>query len=668
MMQKLLRPLFLKSLGQPIVLAVVLGLSASQLRAARLMVEGVAVPPEIRLELKGELEKFELALGELRSSESSFVQSLLPDVEIYFKAVDWALRYDEFIRTNEFAIARQLIRQGRERAAALSEEKAPWGQQTGLVVRGYRSRIDDSVQPYGLVIPDSYAPSRRSPFRTDVWLHGRDNRLSELKFIHQRQESAGQFTPADTFVLHPYGRFCNAFKFAGEVDVFEALEAVKRHYPVDERRIAIRGFSMGGAGCWHLAVHHPSLWVAAAPGAGFAESAEYLGLWRKDPKPTWYQQKLWGLYDATKYARNLIHVPTVAYSGEIDKQIQAAEIMADALAAEGIRLRHVIGPNTPHRYHPEAKEEVSERIDSIVKLGKDLVPRRVRLTTSTLRYAESHWIEVTGLGEHWQRASVDAELRGADELSLELENVTSLRVTFGAGESPFAPGTRPRILIDQSVLQGRPVLSDRSWNVELSRLNKRWIVVGEREETVLKKRPGLQGPIDDAFFDRFVIVEPSKRLGTAASDDWIRRELNRLKVEWRGQFRGEPLVVRAEDLNEQHLQAHIIAFGDPSNNPFLARIQDTLPVSWEDERIRFAGLDWERETVVPLLVYPNPLNPGRYVVLNSGFTFRGYGSNATQVPMLPDYAFVDTRTPADTNVPGAVVHAGFFDETWKVAR
>ena len=34
---------------------------------------------------------------------------------------------------------------------------------------------------------------------------------------------AGRFTPRDTIVLHPYGHYSNAFKFAGEVDVLEAL-------------------------------------------------------------------------------------------------------------------------------------------------------------------------------------------------------------------------------------------------------------------------------------------------------------------------------------------------------------------------------------------------------------------------------------------------------------
>jgi poly(3-hydroxybutyrate) depolymerase len=99
-------------------------------------------------------------------------------------------------------------------------------------------------------------------------------------------------------VLHLYGRYCNASKFAGEVDFFEALEAVKRNYPIDENRIVDRGFSMGGASVWHFAVHYPSLWAAASPGAGFAESAQYLKIKiTGDAAPPWWEQTLWHYYD-----------------------------------------------------------------------------------------------------------------------------------------------------------------------------------------------------------------------------------------------------------------------------------------------------------------------------------------------------------------------------------
>ena len=70
---------------------------------------------------------------------------------------------------------------------------------------------------------------------------------------------------------------------------------------------------------------------------------------------------------------------------------------------------------------------------------------------------------------------------------------------------------------------------------------------------------------------------------------------------------------------------------------------------------------------VPALIYPNPMNPARYVVLNSGFTFREYDylNNARQVPKLPDWAVIDINTPPSSRWPGKIVEAGFFGERWE---
>src|SRR5256885_1315470 len=158
-----------------------------------------------------------------------------------------------------------------------------------------------------------------------------------------------------------------ARKLAGEVDFFEALDAVKRAYPIDENRIVIRGFSMGGASAWHIGAHFAGLWAAVAPGAGFSESAQFLhlNLTGPDAPPAWEQQ-LYHLYDMNDYAINLANTATIAYNGEIDGQKQAADVMEKAMAEEGMRLTRVIGPQTPHRYHPDAKVEIDRTLDAIV--------------------------------------------------------------------------------------------------------------------------------------------------------------------------------------------------------------------------------------------------------------------------------------------------------------
>ena len=596
--------------------------------------------------------------------------SLLPDVQIYHKAVQGALTYDEFFRTNEVRSARQLLQQGAERVAQLRQGQTPWITATGLVVRGYLSRIDGSVQPYGLVIPPSFHPGTAHSFRLDFWFHGRGETLSELDFIQGRQKSPGEFVPPNAFVLHLYGRYCNGNRFAGETDLFEALDNVRQYYPIDENRLVVRGFSLGGAACWHFAAHYADRWAAAAPGAGFSETADFLKVFQKEVlQPTWYEQKLWHLYDATDYALNFFNCPTVAYSGEIDSQKQAADLMARALAAEHIEMVHIIGPKTGHSYHPEAKAEINRRIDLIVARGRNPAPEQVRFTTWTLRYNQMYWVTVDGLQQHWERARVEAQLFPRDHrVQVSTRNVSAFTLSMRPGDCPLDVTVAPQVEIDGQLLKAPAVLSDRSWTARFHRLGpgQGW-GVGGAEEPALRKQHGLQGPIDDAFMDRFLMVRPTGQPLNDRLGWWVTAELAHATNHWRQQFRGDALVKNDDDISEADIaESNLILWGDPSSNRVLARIADRLPVRWKDGQVGLGKESFAASHHVPVLIYPNPLNPKKYVVLNSGFTFREYDylNNARQVPKLPDFAVVDVAVPATSRAPGGIVAAGFFDERW----
>ncbi len=111
---------------------------------------------------------------------------------------------------------------------------------------------------------------------------------------------------------------------------------------------------------------------------------------------------------------------------------------------------------------------------------------------------------------------------------------------------------------------------------------------------------------------------------------------------------------------------NLILWGDPGSNAVLAKIADKLPVKWDKDGVKLGSETFDSSHHVPVLIYPNPLNPKRYVVLNSGFTFREYDylNNARQVPKLPDFAVVDIDVPVSSRAPGGIVTAGFFTETW----
>jgi pimeloyl-ACP methyl ester carboxylesterase len=593
---------------------------------------------------------------------------LLPDVQIYHNAVRYALTYNEIFKPAEIPVARKLVQDGLTRAAELRAGKPSWTSATGLVARGYVSRIDGSVQPYGLVVPVSYRPGTPYRHRLDIWFHGRGETLSEVNFIDGRQKSAGEFAPKDTFVLHPYGRYCNANHFAGEVDTFEALDHVKKHYSIDDNRLVVRGFSMGGAACWHFAVHHAGMWAAAAPGAGFSETPDFLRVFQNETlKPAEYEKKLWHLYDCTDYALNLYQCPTVAYSGDKDKQKQAADIMARALSAEGLTLTHITGPDTAHKYHPQAKEEINRRIDSIAARGRNPVPRKILFTTWTLRYHRMLWLTVDALQQHWEKCRVEAEIVDATTVKLTTANVTALTLSMPAGLCPLENAlVTPDVIIDGQRIAADPVMSDRSWTTTFHRTGPRW-AKGPPPDEGLHKRHGLQGPIDDAFMDSFLMVQPTGKVLNDKVGQWASAEMAHAREQWRQQFRGAARFKKDIEVTDADIAAHnLVLWGDPRSNHLLAKIADRLPIRWDAGGVCVGAKTYMANHHVPVLIYPNPLNPKKYVVLNSGFTFREYDylNNARQVPKLPDYAIVDVNSPVTSRAPGAVVDAGFFSERW----
>lgn len=644
---------------------------------------GIEVPEAVRQDLQQRLDQLASAIAGLEKSNQPRVAELLPDVRIFWQAVHDALHYQEFFAEREIEAARRLLDEGQLRAKQLAAGEAPWTTATGLVVRGYVSRIDGSVQPYGLVIPASYRSESADPFRLDLWFHGRGETLSEVNFLDQRGKQVGVFAPSNGIVLHPYGRYSNANKFAGEVDVLEAIDSVKQRYRIDPDRIVARGFSMGGASAWHLAVHYPGRWVAANPGAGFSETPDFLRTFQQEElSPTWWERKLWRWYDCTDWAGNLFHCPTVAYSGELDRQKQAADIMAVAAAREGIELVHVIGPETAHKYHPDAARDVESRITELARLGRERVPPVIDFKTYTLRYNKLRWLTIDGLGEHWEPARVAGRLHDG-RISLTTENVTALTIDFEPGECPFrrtpeieinsfVNGVRSKHLISEPPADvasaGGGLRSDRSARWSLALVGDTW-QFGSLSASELRKRHGLQGPIDDAFMDSFVFVRPTGKCASQMVDDWTQAEMQRAIEHWRRHFRGHPRVKDDRDVTEEDIATmNLVLWGDAAANQVVAKIAERLPIRSTGDSLAVGTQSFGSEHHVPILVYPNPLNPERYVVLNSSFTFRdfAYLNNARQVAKLPDWAVIDVRTPANSLWPGKVVAADFFDERWQL--
>lgn len=627
---------------------------------------GIEVPAEQLDGLVSSLQQIQQGLDEHRDDEH------YTDVAVFTKAVAWAIKFGEFYKAADVETARSLLAEAERRHAQLDAGQSDWTSAPGRVVRGYRSSIDGSLQPYGLEIPEDLALDKPVPLY--VWLHGRGDKITDMHFIAQRMTRAGRIAPAGAIVLHPFGRHCMGFKSAGEIDVLDAVADVQRRYNIDSRRIVLAGFSMGGAGAWHVGAHYADRWVAVSPGAGFAETALYNKL-TPEKFPPDHVQLMWGMYDVPGYVRNLFNVPVIAYSGELDKQIQAARVMEEAYLHHGRKLTHIIGPGMGHSYHKDSLVDILSRLAKAVDRGQVATPTEVHLQTRTLRYNKVHWVQALRLEHHWQEARIDARIIPNQKPVVEVttQNVTMLELTPFEDMYAATISVNGRSIKPPGVLKlkapARAILSKGS-DGEFHWLRK-------LPTDGLAKRHGLQGPIDDAFLSPFLVVVPSGTSSNPLAERWVEFELDHFLHRWESLYRGHARVKPDKDVTAEDIQQYnLVLWGTPDSNSLIHRLTSlgprdgnhALPIQWSDQVLQLGNQQYDASTQMPILVYPNPLNPDRYVVINSGPTHReGHDrTNSLQNPKLLDWAIIDMSQLPDRESAGKLLGTGLFDESWQL--
>src|SRR5205085_7029873 len=141
------------------------------------------------------------------------------------KAGEFILRHpEEFANAGYVKDTLTVLDKGILRAKALASGSPSWTASKGRLIRAYTSTVDGSVQPYGLIVPESYSGQ---PIRLDIWMHGTNRNLNEVAFLKQH-EGANPVPAAQNYIqMDVYGRSNVAYRWAGETDAFEALRYVQ---------------------------------------------------------------------------------------------------------------------------------------------------------------------------------------------------------------------------------------------------------------------------------------------------------------------------------------------------------------------------------------------------------------------------------------------------------
>jgi hypothetical protein len=125
--------------------------------------------------------------------------------------------------------------------------------------------------------------------------------------------------------------------------------------------------------------------------------------------------------------------------------------------------------------------------------------------------------------------------------------------------------------------------------------------------------------------------------------------------------------VTADDMQQYHL----ILWGDAQSNSVIRQTlaaHKAATFDWSKDNIKVGEHTYDAASHVPALIYPNPQFPSRYIVLNSGPTFRQAHdrTNSLQNAHLPDWNIISLDTPPSASSPGRIAKCGFFDDSWQV--
>jgi predicted esterase len=596
------------------------------------------------------------------------------DVEVFAKGVEWCLRHDEFYANSKKPDAPSVwvkycedaITTGMQRAGELKSGGHSWSDTVGSTIRGYVSRVDGSTQPYALSLPAGMSDAGSGfRFPLHVKLHGRGGTRNEVRFFNEHQSKKPQ-DEQNWIQLDVFGRTDNAYRWSGETDVFEAIEDVKRRYRIDSQRITLWGFSMGGAGSWHLGLHHPSMWSSVGPGAGFVDFYNYQKQTEQLPA---YQHRGLHIYDSIDYALNMFNVPFCTYGGELDAQLAASTRMIERGKELGVESKLLIGPGMGHKFHPDSYKEFMEFHTARSKEGRPGFPGRkeIRFVTWTLKYSRCEWLTIEEMITPYEETLAEGGLDDDGVLRLTTKNIAAMKIARDIAD---------RIEIDGKNLQLRSAADGLLPDVYFEQSGDGWSLldyddsIAFAENSGLHKRHNLQGPIDDAFMESFVCVrgtgEPWAKETQARADaalDLFRREFDK----W---LRGRVSVITDARLTDDHIaDSNLILFGDPGSNAVMAKVIDRLPIRWTKDSFEINGQSYDSKTHQLSMIYPNPLNPRRYVVINSGHTmhekdFRA--SNSWLFPKLGDIAVQKINLKDDGSPEATTVWAELFDSNWQL--
>jgi dienelactone hydrolase len=622
--------------------------------------------PQLRSQAEKALKN---ALLKTPKSNSLLHEISLPSVEMLLE--DGLMRWDDFgDAKRDWAFVKKSLEQVRGYAALLATGKDPYINKTGVLVKAYRSELDNTLQPYSLYLPREYDSKRAYPLL--VSLHGAvsshrlnirrvfglGNRPGESDYEAVRNEV--KFPEVDFIVVSPYGRGEFAgYNGIGEQDVLQVMKDVQKAYHVDPDQVYLTGLSMGGGGTWHLGLRYPDRWAAIVPVCAVADmSRGSHGSNAEDADRT-----LFDLTSVGSIAENAGNMSVIMYHGDMDNAVPVEQSRAMAATFEklgwlGKNVRYYELPGVTH-FAWDFSYRHGELFKLLAPIRRNPNPHHVVFSTFSPRYNKSYWLQIDRIEEGLELARIEGDLEGKI-FKVKLKNVSAFSLLLSPGLIP--PSSQIEILIDgHNVYKGIPSEKILSFNKKEDGTFR----LGKKDAT----HPTPPDHMEASFRGR-TLAQTSRHLyvygtGGDAETTAANRDLAEKLADWGPGVKARWRVLSDREVTELEMkQCSLILIGGASNHLQIAELQSRLPVRQTAGGLQVNQQHYEGGNAAYRLVFPSPYAEGKYPLI--------YGASTTQgIKRLKQFIDVP-RSPNQTadylifDDSGMLKRAGLFKDSWQI--
>jgi dienelactone hydrolase len=545
----------------------------------------------------------------------------------------------------------------------------------GLHRMAYRSPLDGRVHQFALVVPPDYSSRRQWPLV--VMLHGMRSGpvrgIGRLFGVDEARLSHAGVTcdrpsvePRPTLVVAPLG-FGDAFyRLLGERDVHHVVQRVRRLYRVDRRRITITGLSMGGTAAVELAFQRPHLYAGVFALCGYYDRRLDSST-RDEPLLPWERHAMTVQSPVEWAANGSQDLPVFLVHGTRDGP-ERAKALKERYSERGFPVQVELYPRGHDVWVPGYAG--GRGLDMLAKLRKERrPPAQVTLVTGRSRVRRAYWVQIEQFTDYSRWAHVKAQVTGRDTAQVRTRNVTELRLDLPAPRLSRRGRVTLRIDGQELALDPRPGRWTRT--VRLLRDGRGWRAVDSHqlESSVLVKRPGLAGPLDDIYFDPILIVYGTGK-GQGARLRRVAKKLARYdrRVDVR-----YPVISDRRYTPQRARGRSVILIGNEATNKVLARLGPRLPIRVTESVVHVGQRTIEGEDIGATFVFPNPDASSWYVRVVAGTTPRSYELYQELPIYLPDYVVFDEQIDGvdGGKIVGrehGLVAGGYFDRSWKLPQ